>query len=299
MITEALNQTMILADGRILGYAESGSPKGTPLFLFHGLNSSRLEANIVHIQMLKAGIRCIGVDRPGIGLSTFQKDREILDFVDDVVALADSLDIEKFSVMGISAGTPYTLACTYKIPQRLISCTIISGVAPVFKYGTDEMSKESSAFISVAQNMPWLVEPIFWLTQERFSHDKTKEDQFLESIMRTLDDVDIKLVEDLSVKKLLLETFRESYRQGSGGVACDGTLVFGKPWGFNIEEINFSPIYFWHGAKDKGIPLHKIQAMTKDISNATLKIYPNEGHLSLPFNQIDEIVAKITISKPL
>ena len=290
MITEALNQTIILADGRVLGYAEAGDPKGTPLFLFHGLNSSRLEVNIVHAQMLKAGIRCIGVDRPGIGLSTFQKDREVLDFVDDVVALADSLGIEKFSVMGVSAGTPYTLACIYKVPHRVNSCGIISAVAPVFRFGFKAMSKESSAFIFLAQKLPWLVKYVFWFMQGRFSQDDAKEEQFLENIMFTLDDVDKKLIEVESAKKALMETFRESFRQGSKGVACDGILAFAKPWGFTLEEIDFSPIHLWHGEKDNGVPLIMVESMKKKLVGATLKTYPMEGHLSIIFNKMDDII---------
>ena len=290
MTTEALNQTITLADGRVLGYAESGDLKGVPLFLFHGLNSSRLEVNIVHVQMLKAGIRCIGIDRPGMGLSTFQDDRKVLDFVDDVVALADSLEIDKFLLMGVSAGTPYTLACIYKVPHRVISCGLISAVAPVSVFGTESMARESRMFISLAQKVPWLVKYVFWFLHGRLSQNDAKRDQFLESIMFALDVVDKKLIDTVSAKKALIETFRESYKQGSKGVACDAILAFAKPWGFTLEEINFSPIHLWHGEKDTGIPLIMVESMEKKLLGATLKTYPNEGHLSIIFNQMDDII---------
>ncbi len=290
MTTEALNQTITLADGRVLGYAESGDPKGMPLFLFHGLNSSRLEVNIAHTHMLKAGIRCIGVDRPGMGLSTFQKEREILDFVDDVVALADSLDIEKFLVLGVSAGAPYALACIYKIPHRVISCGLLSAVAPVFTFGMESMARKSQMFILLAQKVPWLVKYMFWFLHGRLSQDDAKRDQFLESIMFALDVVDKKLIDTVSAKRVLVETFRESYKQGSKGVAYDGILAFTKPWGFTLEEIDFSPIHLWHGGKDTGIPLIMIESMKKKLVGATLKTYPNEGHLSIIFNKMDEII---------
>ena len=35
MTVDALKQTIILEDGRVLGYAEAGDPKGKPLFLLH------------------------------------------------------------------------------------------------------------------------------------------------------------------------------------------------------------------------------------------------------------------------
>jgi len=42
------SNTIKLDDGRSLGYIEVGDPEGKALFHFHGLNSSRLEVNIVH-----------------------------------------------------------------------------------------------------------------------------------------------------------------------------------------------------------------------------------------------------------
>ncbi|RRS30701.1 MAG: hypothetical protein P794_05865 [Epsilonproteobacteria bacterium (ex Lamellibrachia satsuma)] len=281
---------MKLPDGRILGYAEAGDLKGRPLFLFHGLNSSRLEVNIVHEQMLKSGIRVIGVDRAGMGLSTFQEDRRIVDFVDDITYLADRLQVDHFSVMGVSAGTPYALACAYKIPHRILSCGIISGIAPVFEFGTEHMLKENRIFIFLAQKLPWFVRPLFWLLEGRFSQDDAKADQFLESIFNTLDDVDKKLIKNTKARKMLLNTFRESYKQGSKGVACDGILAFGKPWGFSLEEINLSPIFFWHGEKDLAIPVSMAKTMAKKISGATFKVYPNKGHLSIIFDRIDDII---------
>lgn len=290
MYLDNLNQTIILKDGRILGYSEAGDLTGTPLFLFHGLNSSRLEVIIAHKQMLKAGIRCIGVDRPGMGLSTFHKHRSVLDFVNDIIFLADNLGLDKFSVMGISAGTPYALACIYKIPNRIISCGIISGVAPVLTLGVEEMSKESRSFILLSQKLPWLVKYIFWFLQGRFSQNLEKEDTFLENIMFSLDDVDKQLIKTLSAKNALVKTFRESYKQGSKGVAYDGILTFAKPWGFKLEEIDFRPINLWHGEKDNGVPVSLAKSMSEKLLYSILKTYTNEGHLSIIFNQLDDII---------
>ena len=296
MRLQALDQTLTLGDGRVLGYVESGDLKGLPLFLFHGLNSSRLEAIIVHESMLRAGVRCIGVDRPGMGLSSFHKDRTVLGFVEDVETLADHLNIEKFLVMAVSAGTPYALACTYKIPHRIISCGIISGVAPVFCFGLKEMSEKSRAFILLSQKLPWLLKYLFWFLHGRLSQDKAKEEKFIESIMFALDDVDKKLIKVPFAKRALIETFREGYKQGSKGVAADGVLVFGKPWGFELGEIDFKPIQLWHGEKDKGIPLSMVKLMTEKLSGAVLKTYPKEGHLSILFNQFDEMLDDLRIS---
>ena len=42
----ALNNQITLTDGRALGFAEYGDPKGWPVMYFHGWPSSRLEAGL-------------------------------------------------------------------------------------------------------------------------------------------------------------------------------------------------------------------------------------------------------------
>ncbi len=290
---EENSKTIQLTDKRLLGYIEVGDPEGKALFHFHGLNSSRLEVKIVHEQMLEAKIRFIGLDRPGIGLSTFQEDRKVLDMVDDLEALADSLGIDKFSVLGISSGAKYVLACAYKIPHRLISCNIISAAAPM-EFINDDMDKAIRIFISFIQKVPWIIRPIYWLLYARLSQNISKSDRFLENIFATLGEVDKKLLEEERIKKMLLEAFRESYVQGSKGVAYDaGFDLIKYSWGFKLEDIKFPNIHFWHGALDKGIPLSMVKSMIEKISGAILKVYPHEGHMSIVISQIEEILEDI------
>jgi pimeloyl-ACP methyl ester carboxylesterase len=90
-----------LADGRVLGYAEWGDPQGAPVFYFHGTPASRLDPVCFPDAPAQAGVRLISVDRPGMGLSSFQRGRQIADWPDDVAALADALGIDRF---GVGAG---------------------------------------------------------------------------------------------------------------------------------------------------------------------------------------------------
>jgi len=287
---ETIDKTFTLEDDRVLGYIETGDLKGKPLFLFHGLHSSRLEAKCIEQEMYNKGIRLICFDRPGMGLSTFQENRTVLDIVDDTIALAESLDIEKFSVLGVSSGAKYALACAYKIPQRLHSCNILAG-APPMEFLTHEMPKFNRFFIILLQRFPSLIYLVYWLLYGRISKRASKSDQFLGNITQVLDDVDKKLFEDKKIKQNLLDAFHESYAQGSKGVAYDASFDIQKSsWGFKLEEIDFKPIQFWHGGLDTGVPFSMTKQMIDKIPNVTLKFYPHEGHLSLIFNQIDEVM---------
>jgi len=42
------NLTLTLKDGRQIGYVEYGNPNGKPVFYFHGLPGSRLDASYLH-----------------------------------------------------------------------------------------------------------------------------------------------------------------------------------------------------------------------------------------------------------
>jgi hypothetical protein len=49
--------TLLLGDGRKLGYAQYGQPDGEPFFFFHGHPGSRLEARFAHQAAAEAGLR--------------------------------------------------------------------------------------------------------------------------------------------------------------------------------------------------------------------------------------------------
>lgn len=84
----ANDRTIQLYDGRTLGYAEYGRAEGKALFYFHGHPGARLEARFLADQAAQAGVRLIGIDRPGMGLSSFKADRRIVSRAGDDVAVA-------------------------------------------------------------------------------------------------------------------------------------------------------------------------------------------------------------------
>jgi pimeloyl-ACP methyl ester carboxylesterase len=69
MIQNKTNQTLKLKDGRTLGFAEYGDSQGKPIFEFHGNPSSRLGSGLFDETAKRMGIRVIGIDRPGMGMS--------------------------------------------------------------------------------------------------------------------------------------------------------------------------------------------------------------------------------------
>src|SRR5437879_6121564 len=93
--SRTMGEAIRLADGRAIGYAEFGNPEGQALFYFHGDPGSGLEARFLAQAAEVAGVRLLGMDRPGMGLSTYQPGRQLLDWPDDVAELADRLGIDR------------------------------------------------------------------------------------------------------------------------------------------------------------------------------------------------------------
>jgi pimeloyl-ACP methyl ester carboxylesterase len=272
------DNTLPLPDGRRLGYATYGRADGKPLFYFHGHPGARLEAKFLAEPALQAGVRLIGIDRPGLGRSTFQANRRYLDWPNDVAALADSLQIDRFAVIGFSGGGPYVLACAYKIPQRLTACGIVSGVGPLSPF---------LAFLS--QWMPWLMMPVI----QRSFQTEAQAQKTLERAAANWVEADRKSLETPGIKQLMAASLVEGLRSGAKGAAYEGAL-FGRSWGFKLEEINFSPIYLWHGELDKEVSIAMGQAVARRLTHCSPTYYPGEGHISLIVNQAQAILKALT-----
>ena len=95
MRQENQNHIFRLHDGRSLGYAEYGSQQGYPVLYFHGAGSSRLEHPEGDDDSPTTPVRLLVVDRPGHGLSSFQRQRTVLDWVRNVNQLADHLGLDQ------------------------------------------------------------------------------------------------------------------------------------------------------------------------------------------------------------
>lgn len=268
------NKTARLRDGRILGYAEYGNPNGKPLFDFHGHPGSRLEARFLAEQAVKANIRLIGMDRPGMGLSTYQPGRRLLDWPEDVRELADQLGIDRFGVVGFSGGGPYALACASQLPDRLTACGIIAGVGHL---------KPFLAFLS--QWLPWLMLPLV-------SGNFRNEEQAQRSLMKFSQrwpEPDRQSLLVSGVREIMAASLVDGLRQGTKGAAYDGVLL-GRSWGFQLEDIHCTNLHLWHGEQDQEVSVAAGRETAERLAQCKATFYTEDGHSSLIANHAEEII---------
>lgn len=269
-----MDQIVVLKDGRKLGYAQYGDPKGKPLFFFHGWPTCRLHAKYLEKIAKELKIRIISPDRPGIGLSDYQKNRTLLDYPNDIVELADILNIKKFATLGISGGGPYAAVCAFKIPSRLTKSGIVVGLAPTYlpglldnmqginKFGWSNYGRIPilRAIVSLIQYSLAYLSPGFGLYRFIYS---SKSDRKMHS--------------DPGMRKTSKQNSKEAFRQGYKGAEQD-LKIYTTNWGFNLKDIK-TKVYLWYGEEDKNVSLSMGRYYAKQIPNSKLTIYPNEGHL--------------------
>jgi pimeloyl-ACP methyl ester carboxylesterase len=121
-----------LADGRRLAFSEHGQRGGFPIMYLHGAIGSPLRRNgELDLATDELGLRLIFVQRPGFGDSDQQSGRTLLHFPSDLERLADALGLERFAVVGVSAGGPYAVACAHRLAQRITAAAAVSSLSPL------------------------------------------------------------------------------------------------------------------------------------------------------------------------
>jgi pimeloyl-ACP methyl ester carboxylesterase len=282
------NQQLELPDGRRLGYDKHGPTEGRPVFYFHGSPSSRLEimlfTNEKLLQSLK--IHLIAVDRPGMGLSDYQADRSLLDWPEDVLELADKVNIDLFAILAYSLGGPYGAACAYAIPKRLSKVGIVSGAALFTEPELAESINEGTRrYLNLPREKPWAARVFMWMLG---AMARLAPKRFLASANSLLPEPDRQVVSDPDFQKGFLAMFREALRQGVRGAQHESLLAI-TDWGFRPEHIQ-APVLIRHGEVDVNVPIAMARHLANAIPNSQAKFYPNEGHLSLFKKHAKEIL---------
>jgi pimeloyl-ACP methyl ester carboxylesterase len=120
-----------LRDGRRLTYRVLGPRGGFPVVYMHGaIGSPRWHSPALEAAVVALGVRYVAVNRPGFGGSDPSPGRTVADCAADVEELADALGWERFSVIGVSAGAPFALACAWALPGRVAAAAAASPLAP-------------------------------------------------------------------------------------------------------------------------------------------------------------------------
>lgn len=285
------NQHFQLSDGRKLAFDEYGIPDGFPIFYFHGSPSARIEFRLFGGEefLQSLGMRLIALDRPGMGYSDYQPDRRLLDFPQDILALANGLNIEHFHILAYSLGGPYGLGCAFSITERLQKVGIVSGAALFTEpYLVQNLNPGTRNYLNLPREKPWASKLFLWMMGVMARYTPKL---FLHNAKSLLPLPDQEIVSNPDFQKLFLDMVLESMRHGTRGVFLDSLLAV-TDWGFNLQDIQF-PVLLWHGEMDRSIPIEMAHHAASSIPKCDARFFPNEGHLSLFKKHFEQIIRSL------
>ncbi|MFI1913961.1 alpha/beta fold hydrolase [Nocardia sp. NPDC020380] len=268
----------ISVSGNEVGVAEYGDRSGRPVLYCHGIPGSHIEAVAFDQAAVTLGMRVIAVDRAGMGASAPVFPRRVLDWADTVAALADSLGLGRFGIIGVSGGGPYALACAAALPERVTTAVLVSAPAPLDELSAtgelDDAAKKRHRGLSMLRRFPILARPA--AAQMAAYARKPGGVEGLIAQMSPLDRERVLSDPELTAK--LEANLREAFRQGSRGFALDLQILVARPWGFRLADITV-PIRIWHGDADQNVPLSDGRHLAAALPTSRLEIVSGAGHL--------------------
>ena len=279
-----------LPGGRRLSWAEHGDSAGLPVVYFHGGNGSRLEAAWFDTAAHELGVRIIAPDRPGFGQSDFDPNRSLLSTADDVVAVMDTLDVERAGVFGLSGGGPHTLAMAHRAPERVASVAVVSGVTPPDARGaTSGMWPPVRLIHWSALRLPPLNRFLLGQMAGFYSNPERMRSQMLARLPQP----DIEL---LGERPEILDIFaldaQEAHANGVEGDAYEWSLYV-HDWGFSLKDISCR-VELWYGRYDVQVPLAMGEFFAHTLASSTLHVVDDGAHFSTINNHIEEILTALT-----
>jgi pimeloyl-ACP methyl ester carboxylesterase len=276
------SRTLRQPGGRLVSWMECGDPHGSPIFWCHGSPGSRLDASPsgpFAADLTEAGLRLIGVDRPGYGHSDQARDH-LGAAVADMMAVADELTIVKTAVMGWSGGSTSALALADADPALVQSVVLLAGVAPPDL--ADITALADAPLLELARTDPaalgrWCAELAGQMALDPMT-------AIAEILGPTLSEADLVLAADPAFSAVMGASLAEAAAGGLHGFAADLRLL-AHPWPVLIDQIR-QPVLIVHGDADRVVPLSHGQALAAACPDATLRTTA-DGHLTVVSHAVE------------
>lgn len=282
-------KTFSLPDGRRLGYCVVG--EGKPVLYFHGTAGSRLEVLLLKDLAFSFGLRLIGVDRPGFGVSTFTARKSLSGFAEDVDLLVEYLGFDRIAVLGWSGGGAFALGYVALFPERVTKAVVVGAPALPF----DAAAAHDSSFARFIMKLPMLGMLALRRMRAQVLRANADIDGFLASkegrnLLKSWSGADARFFSDRAWLALLYGSMAEAFRQGNQSVKAvlQEHMLFMKPWSVPLRRIPRGKVVVWQGSEDKTCRVDNAVRLGKEVPDAHVEIFSGKGHCVM-FNNLEKL----------
>jgi pimeloyl-ACP methyl ester carboxylesterase len=270
----------------MLGWAEEGDPSGPTVLFFQGAPASRLPLCPRQGEVASAlGVRLITVERPGYGVSTRHPARTLLGWADDVAALANALGLERFAIIGFSAGGPHALACAAQLGERVTRVVVVGCGGP---WDLPELARHMDWPRRVLRLLGRRAPGLLRFVYGRFARLRRDPEKLLLRMLAGLSAPDQEVIRRPEILRVAATQTAAALAPGLDGMA-DEVLLLAQPWGFDLSTITV-PVTLYCGTLDSAAPLVQAQYLAAHLLRAELHRLEGEGHLCI-IPHWDEILA--------
>jgi pimeloyl-ACP methyl ester carboxylesterase len=265
---------------RVFGVAEFGAANAEQTVLwFHGTPGARRQIPENARQYAdEHGIRIIGMDRPGVGLSTAHLYKRLIDFNDDLEIALDRLGVDRFSIVALSGGAPYALAAAYAFPERVPTLGILGGVVPS---GGDDGTRGGLVGWATRWRpfLPLMAEPAGAFLTAFVRVSRPIGSHVLDLYAKiAAPPGDQEVLGHPEHKEMFLDDLGNNGAHGMRAVMYD-SIQFTRDWGFSVRDVS-ARIVWWAGDEDNIVPLAHAQHIVPLLQRGELRVMPGGGHLS-------------------
>ncbi|MEV6285127.1 alpha/beta hydrolase [Kribbella sp. NPDC051770] len=287
--------TLRLPDGRQVQFWDTGTGRSV-VFFFHGCPDTRHAAFPGAATARAYGVRLVAVNRPGYGESDATAS-DHLSVADDVAAVADQLEIDRYAVLGMSIGGPYALACAARHPDRVTRAAVVASPALVPAldppYHRDDLAPEQQEFFTgLAQaevdESVERIRPDFTAYVEQLDPADPDDDALAARWTTGHPPLDAEWFAGQSAADLAAAA-REALANPAGYLR-DAAISF-RDWGFRPEDVT-CPTTVWHGVADPQVSIRNARWLAEHLPDAQLELR-SSAHLSTLHNHWAELLTAL------
>jgi pimeloyl-ACP methyl ester carboxylesterase len=280
------------SDGRAVHALVLGEPNcGKVVVYHHGFPASRLEALLARKCTTELGICIVSIDRPGIGGSIGYDGRKLADWPHDVALIMDTIGVREFAVLGVSGGTPSAVTLAARLPERVRSLTVVSGLAPMHLSGAlSGANVINKAVMRIGYSRPLLARRTVRGIAHLWSKVPVIPHLWLAALLPKCDK---DIVSNKMVAGIMAKSVTEAFKQGIDGVVTEFELMT-TAWEAELEEVKV-PTVIWHGMNDTYVPFAMGSILHERIKGSAFHQIPDAGHFMI-VPKLREILSELVSS---
>jgi pimeloyl-ACP methyl ester carboxylesterase len=264
-----------LAGGRRLAYTVTGPADGRPVLYCHGAIGTPVGRSLdLEALTMELGVRQIAVSRPGVGASERAEGRTVLDFAQDIRELSDVLGLDRFSVVGVSAGGPYALAIARELAERVERVALCSSLSPL---GAPHRVTGMDPRIRIALTLMARAPRTWARIGDALLPTIRKHPRLITRVIAAhAARCERQRVFEPEEQAAASTSFLDAAAFGVGGMIED-YMTCCRDWGFSPSEVG-AEVHLWHGVRDPLVPVEHALQLAIALPRCRMFFDPDEGH---------------------